>query len=259
MHLLFLQNLFHFPGTVFSEQCLSALWSLAVEEQFYLVAPLLIRFLSRRRLVQVLLLAIAGAPLIRIVLLHLGHPGAMYALTPARADTLAWGVLAAVAWRSPEARRWLLARRLEANLLLAALFAGGVALFAPEPQTMIMASFGYSCLALFFTLLLLTVLLKPDGSIARTARFPLLREFGTVSYGMYLLHMPLNPLTHWLLRRAWLGFSTLPEISVTLLAFFLTWGVTHLSWVYFERPLVRRGHSYSYQTHAHLRPRPLVS
>src|SRR6267378_6095641 len=57
-HLLFLQNIVNFPGNIFHRQCLAALWSLAVEEQFYLGVPLLIHFLSKRNLVRVLMFAV---------------------------------------------------------------------------------------------------------------------------------------------------------------------------------------------------------
>jgi peptidoglycan/LPS O-acetylase OafA/YrhL len=78
-----------------------------VEEQFYLVAPLLIRLLSGRSLKAFLLAVIAGAPLLRAYLRFdtAINRTLITAMMPCRADSLAVGILAAVLWRSPIARQ----------------------------------------------------------------------------------------------------------------------------------------------------------
>jgi len=101
-------------GPLVGRAGLSPTWSLAVEEQFYLTLPLVVRFASKRRLVQIVAGGIAGAALMRfLVALH--SPDRMFAtylLTPCRADALGLGVLAAVlvrerqAWAYVRARRW---------------------------------------------------------------------------------------------------------------------------------------------------------
>lgn len=248
VYLLFLQNIFPQLGTIFTHQWLAPLWSLAVEEQFYLVVPLLIRYLPRRLLVWVLILAMGGAPATRYVLLHLGHPGAMYAWTLSRADALSIGVLAAMLWRSPGLLDWLRAHFAHVRIALAVLFSMTLyfAFLHADMETMIMALVGFSCLALFYSSLLLTVLLKPAGVLARCMRHRGLQEFGTISYCMYLIHTPINPLVHWTARHAWAGVRTLPEILVTILSFLTTWGVCRISWRFLEKPLIRRGREYSY-------------
>lgn len=247
IHLLFLQNIHMVPGTVFTNQCLSPLWSLAVEEQFYLVAPLLIRYVSRRRLVVCLLTAILGAPLVRAALFYVGHPSAAFNWMPARADGLAFGILVAILWRTPSAVSWLAKNRhaTGGSLLMMGGVVAGLAILAPSPQSALMATVGLSVVALFFALVLVAVLL-PGSLIAVFMRHRILLEFGTVSYAMYLIHDPLNPLAHWVFRRTWAGFNSLPEIGVTLLAFVLTWGLARLSWFLLEKPIMRRGHGYSY-------------
>ena len=77
-----------------------AFWSLAVEEQFYLVSPLVVRLLSTRPLTIFLGCVIAAAPLLRVALLA-AHtdPCLVSVLMPCRADSLAIGMLAAVFWR----------------------------------------------------------------------------------------------------------------------------------------------------------------
>jgi peptidoglycan/LPS O-acetylase OafA/YrhL len=105
---LFLQNIFfRLDGP------LSDVWfrSLAVEEQFYLVVPLLITLLSRRTLTKLLISIIVGAPLLRLATVF-SAPGDVssswltYTLTPCRADALACGVLAAILWRNARFLEW---------------------------------------------------------------------------------------------------------------------------------------------------------
>jgi len=68
-------------------------WSLAIEEQFYLTMPLLIRTLTRSRLMWVLLAVILGAPLLRIFLHYTLKDGnyAAYVLMPSRPTPSALG------------------------------------------------------------------------------------------------------------------------------------------------------------------------
>src|SRR5262249_48188849 len=155
VHFAFLQNILHKPGTIFTNQCLSQLWSLAVEEQFYLVIPLLVRYLTKRMLVVVLILAVLAAPILRSYLFLHGHPGAMYVWTPARMDALSLGVLAAVAWRTPHIRGWIEKHPGASQAMLVGPGLGWAALaaFAPKPESLLMASIGFSVIALFFVLL----------------------------------------------------------------------------------------------------------
>src|SRR5712692_10605079 len=82
-------------------------WSLAVEEQFYLALPLMIRAIPPRRLPLVLMTLIVAAPILRIILIaRYGAQGYLpgYVLTPCRADALLLGVLCAYVMRHEELR-----------------------------------------------------------------------------------------------------------------------------------------------------------
>jgi len=81
------------------------LWSLAVEEQFYLLWPLVVYFLSRRSLHAFTWVLLGLAPLLRYLCTPLFREHwAIYMLTPFRMDTLAAGALIAILWPSIQGR-----------------------------------------------------------------------------------------------------------------------------------------------------------
>jgi peptidoglycan/LPS O-acetylase OafA/YrhL len=85
---------------------------------------------------------------------------------------------------------------------------------------------------------------RQDESVI--TRNPILRWFGLIAYGTYLLHQPINFLCHsFLLPGAQTG--ALQEQIVTAAAFLLTVGLASLSWVYFEKRIITFGHSFKYR------------
>ena len=87
------------------------LWSLAVEEQFYLLAPLVVRFVAPRKLPYVLTALIVCVPLLRtgLLLFASAPPSLVTVLMPCRADALAVGVLLAAPWTKDKVKGWLCA------------------------------------------------------------------------------------------------------------------------------------------------------
>ena len=204
-HFFFLQNLMVIPFAGLAGAWFSHLWSIAVEEQFYLISPLVVRLLSTRPSTIFLGCVIAAAPLLRVVLLALRtDPWLVSVLMPCRADSLAIGMLAAVFWRKEGFREWLSDRSGTLYAILAVLFAGVAALWkwSPESQTLGMETIGFTWLAAFFVVILLLALTRRDGPIARLARVAWLRELGRVSYCFYIIHLVVNVFCHTLLRRA---------------------------------------------------------
>jgi peptidoglycan/LPS O-acetylase OafA/YrhL len=250
-HFLFLQNLWDVDYTTLAVWWFSHLWSLAVEEQFYLIAPLLVRYLPQRLLPPVLGVVVVAAPILRILVrLHSGQEvnWSAYRLMPCRADSLAIGILLAYAWRSDAIRGRILGKPGQLYLAFAVLSAGMVGIWwrYPNPNDPVTQSIGYSVIALFYAVLLIISIGLPSGPVAIFIRWRPLQEFGRISYCLYLIHLVVGYFCFGFLTRSIVHFSDWRSGLVGVLSLAVAYGLCRLSWTYFEHPLVQRGHRYKY-------------
>jgi peptidoglycan/LPS O-acetylase OafA/YrhL len=223
------------------------LWSLAVEEQFYLVWPAVVLLLGRRRLMMGCLIMIAGALVTRVTMTAAGVNGAAsLTLAPARMDSLAIGALIALALRDPRSalalRRWLppLAVGAAAAITVLSIWEGRLAALDGPSYTV-----GYTLIAIVFGALLLKSLsARPGSAFGRLVAAPPLRSAGKYSYAMYLVHLPIA----WLLfQRTDLAVSVptlfgshVPgELAFAAAAAVPTFALAWLSWRLLEGPLLR--------------------
>lgn len=253
-YLLFLQNFSMALWNSLGAFGLGGTWSLAVEEQFYLTLPALVRFLNTRRLVIVLLCGIIAAPFLR-VLLHALWPArwaSWFVLTPCRADALLLGSLAAIGLREPSCRVWLLRNKLLLRLSMGVLLVGLglLTLRAPNPNDFLMLSVGYTWLALSYLSVLVYAVLFTGSSLSRCLRWKWLAWLGKIAYGTYLLHaFVLGGIFGALWSRPPL-ITNVSELTATLFALTVTLTICQFSWKYFEKPLVRIGHRWNYSAKA---------
>jgi peptidoglycan/LPS O-acetylase OafA/YrhL len=244
----FTQNFVMVQQGTWGAAWLGITWSLAVEEQFYLVLPLLIRFVPRSKLFPVLLLGVLMAPVIRLAFYYL-HPIPLaggYVLMPSRADALGLGVLAAYAVRSPGVLRTLAESRSRIYGLFGILLAGMVFIaysspwFISRPVTF----WGRSWIALFYVTLLMIPLLNRNGRIAALFRNPLLQKLGLISYGVYMLHQLVLGLT--LASFTGLQSGTTKSLVAALVAFGITLAAAALLYRFVEKPILRIGQKCHY-------------
>jgi peptidoglycan/LPS O-acetylase OafA/YrhL len=244
---LFLQNIGMSRHNVWGTLPLGLTWSLAVEEQFYLTLPLIIRLLNRRALLWFIAVAVPAAPLLRTFLYHRDPSDffSWYTLMPCRADGLLLGVLGAIAVREPLWRAWLLARRRLFQVIVGILLLGLAFLGwrSPSNHSPLMASIGFTWLALTYLVFLLYAVLFVDSRVSGYLRWGWLRSLGIISYGTYLFHEFILGMLFG--RTPFL--RSLRDVGLSLVAVALTLIVCRLSWVYFEKPLVKIGHRMTYQ------------
>jgi peptidoglycan/LPS O-acetylase OafA/YrhL len=241
----FLQNYAMAAAGRFGAQFAAVTWSLAIEEQFYLLLPLFVRLIPPRRLGWALGALIASAVGLRAIV-HAASGGSWvvnYVLLPSRMDTLLLGVGLAVLVRSP-AIEWLAPRRRWLTVLLVA--EGLLLLPLRTIPVEALALWGYTALAAFYATLVLRVRLGAGEWWGAVFRSRPLVYLGTVSYGLYLVHQVASGALHGAFFGRPPRITTLAEGAVTLLALALTLLVCELSWRFFERPIVEWGRRFRY-------------
>jgi peptidoglycan/LPS O-acetylase OafA/YrhL len=235
---------------------LAATWSLAVEEQFYLVLPAVIWFASERWLPYVLGSAILAAPLLRLFLnLSYSHGKiASFTLMPCRADALLLGVAAAILVRNRSMWESLKIQRRRLVAVWIALLAGlpfFILFKAADPlKSFWILTAGLSWLAFFYLGLVLLALIYSDSWLGGALRTSWLRALGTISYAVYLLHWPVLGLTFMIFRHKRPWAETSAERGLVLLALAFTIAIASLSWTIFEKPLLKIGHMVKYGSEA---------
>jgi peptidoglycan/LPS O-acetylase OafA/YrhL len=239
---------------------LDHLWSLAVEEQFYLIWPWLVLFgvllfgrltiakgaagksrdggyLSARTrywMAAVTLLLASASAVEMAVLFHPGtDPTRVYEGTDTRAFGLLFGAALAMVWptrrtRVPKAATWLLDVAGVAGLAVI-----GILIWRTNEYSVFMFRGGLVLLSLG-TVLVVAAVAVPGGLLGRALGWGPLRWTGVRSYGIYLWHYPLIVLTAPTLIAG--GFST--SRAATAAAASVV--VAAVSWRFVEEP-IRRG------------------
>lgn len=206
------------------------LWSLAVEEQFYLFWPFAVFCLSRKRLIQLVVFLMVLAPVLRYVCTPLfSRHWAIYMLLPFRMDTLAAGALFALVW--PGMRdRVAASARLRWTIAAGALAAMAVAFVS----LILLGRWGYTtfdntpvgnCLIYEMALLLVAsaFFLALAGIGKPVLSFWPLVWLGRISYSIYLIHLTVLTLLP--------GYHAIPAVGVTI-------AYAALMWVCVEAPLL---------------------
>ncbi len=230
-------------------------WSLAVEEQFYLVWPAIVYVLGRYRLLWLLAVLIPGTAVLRWYLASNGTSGqALYMLTWTRFDALAIGALLAVAARSTGGLlRW---RRLA--FAVAAVTIPALVWYAwtkdglhYAKNTPLAVSLMYSGVGAMCAAVIVLILTKPTGLASRMMTTRMWRSLGKYSYGMYVFHIGIDSALrayeihpkYWYTRK---DFHIPGFMLYMVLATGLTFAAAWVSWQILEKPFLALKGRYPY-------------
>lgn len=248
----FLQNVAMTVRGSWGEAWIATTWSLAVEEQFYLLLPLLIRFVPLARLPAVLVSLALLAPLVRVGL-YLWAPAvqaqiAAYTLLPCRWDSLLLGVLVAYAVRDMPTATWLRrqAVRLQVGWLVLAGLSLVLAWFSPDPRSVLMRSVGYSLFAVFFSLTVLCgeLQLLPGR---RLLEWTALRWVGRISFALYLIQLSVCGAVFHLVTHRARSLDNFTDLLLMALSFGIALAMAAVSWKFFEQPILNQARKARYQ------------
>ena len=248
-------------GGLPAERPLIQLWSLSVEEHFYVFGVAAVLICIGRRWMTALVVALTGAWLFIGTARALGHLGPALAWWQ-RPDSIFIGVLLALGnARLPDERLGPVARRrLGVAGTAAAVVGAGVLLvgtafakplglkvpFAPAAggtfgDGLYWGRFGFTAVAVCTALVVLAVVRLPDLRLTRLLSTRSLRAVGRRSYAIYLIHVPL-----FLLLREALG-NRFGDGAVLLVYLPLLVGSVELAHRFVERPVARLRHRFAPQ------------
>ena len=250
---LYLTN-FSIADRGFVHGLLDVAWSLAIEEQFYLVWPLVVWLCPPRWLWAICATLIAAGPVGRNIALAQGaDTTAVYVVTWFRLDGLATGAL--LAWLVR--RDWLVSIAPWAPTALVAGLAGIVMVIIDGGDSWwwqpAMQRIGYSLLAVTGGAAVVMSLGPERGWWPRMMSAGWLRAFGKYSYCLYLIHLPvMRALREWVfdpgdypILAPWVG-QALFYVAATAPAFGIAW----LSWRLFEAPILSLKGRFASEPHA---------
>jgi peptidoglycan/LPS O-acetylase OafA/YrhL len=230
-------------------------WSLAVEEQFYLVWPTVVFWIrTRSGLLRTMLIGSVGALVLRLVLVMFGvSPIAIHVATVCRADSLLLGGLFALLYRSPD---WDTVKRWAPWGFVGAIgFYFGISgfvgsRFGPGYIRGLLWSEGlsYTFLAIGFACLIAWSL-KAGSVCSWIFQRAWLRFLGKYSYGLYVLHVLVLSVMGLTLREALLGFTHSKAVAVVgagLASLGISVIAAYASYHLYEKHFLKLKHRFAY-------------
>lgn len=224
---------FHYSSAVNS---LSPMWSLAIEEQFYLVWPLFIWALGRKGIVWMSVILIILAPVLRFaVAIYAGKHWPAYFLLPCRADLLAAGSLLAVVQMTATEAKFL---KISAQAAILAAVSAVIFVVAAISQndfrtganSILFNTLGYSLVMIMATGVVAYLVPRNNSFIGKFLAFRIFVYLGTISYVLYLVHQ---------LVLIQVSLLDLPGWLYVVSSFTITVLIAACSWHFLEAPLQR--------------------
>jgi len=238
----FLSNL----ATLLGIRTIGPLWSLSIEEHFYLIWPWVVKAVSRRTLMIVAFSICAIEPVVRIAGFPLWSDGYFFSWT--RFDGLAWGALVACFARSSAATPSMISKLYWTCLTAAAVvLLTGIPLGLLSRQNIFGTALQYLPAQLFSMALILAALGMPGRLVSNLLRTEGLRLSGDLSYCLYMIHTFLmdsyDALTDRFYPAAELALGPFGALLVRAIAVLLAaFGLALLSRRFLELPALRLRH-----------------
>jgi peptidoglycan/LPS O-acetylase OafA/YrhL len=241
VYILLLQNLWYSLDS--SPTLLAMTWSLAIEEQFYIVWPGLVLMCSRKVLAYILGLVVLVTPGLRLWVTLQGFPDeAIYRMTWFRLDGLSLGALLSLWYLSD----WFSVRTVKWVALTAMVV--GLVTRPFSPPWMVDS---LMCLACFGLVMFAVWCFETNSSAGASFRWGWLRYIGVVSYCLYLVHQPMYYALGGLLRKH-AGVHVMAYILVAMAGFAASLGIASVSWYLFESQLLKLRNRLVHREHAAL-------
>jgi peptidoglycan/LPS O-acetylase OafA/YrhL len=243
---LFLANFFH-AFRVQAPHGPAVFWSLAVEEHFYLLWPLLVRLLKRTWLFTLTLIMVFGTPILRGICTHAGMDPEVeiYTYSFFRFDGLALGAILALWVRSRYYSRstaWKLAGFLGGFSLLVTIVGWPYGIMLSK--TVASEAFRYTQAQFIFAGAMALAIAYRGSSFTGILRSRFAKITADLSYCIYLIHLSLGDGYYWVLHS--LGFNDVQRLggpgalalrSLVIVA--AAFGVAAFSKKYLEDPFLR--------------------
>ena len=212
------------------------LWSLSVEEHFYIFFPPLLLLLLHKKIPAIpVLAAFCFVPLaIRLVIATTSdaqfYPQYTTAATETRFDSILFGCITAIATRQPWGASFIgFATRYPTA------WSAAVLLVAAElvPNQFFRQTLRFTIQNLALISLMLTAVYTPNFIVAkRLMNLPAVRWIAVLSYSLYLWHLPVFKAVQY-------SIDTIPPILGSALGWVLSFSIAYIVYIAVERPIVR--------------------
>ena len=225
-------------------------WSLCVEEHYYLVWPLVVRFLPARYISVVCIVGMVSCLALRMLHSVPGSPTILGWSTLTKLDGLFVGSLIALGCRAVQINKSF--KKFAPIGLVVFGIAFAALLFIPRRvQLGYYGAFVEPVVVLFFGSVLITALDSANG-FSKLLRNPFLRTFGKYSYGIYVIHFLCVPAFDSLFQRRnmcnWTGSPLLVQVGFYVLTIASSYLLAFTSWHLMEKHFLTLKEHFEYRS-----------